>query len=496
LSRRIREYIHPDDRVKPSNSAVIPTGIKGLDKILGGVPRGGLIIVAGNPGTGKTMFAAKFLYNGAVDYGEPGVYVSFAERKPSFYSTMSKIGLDFEKLEAEDMFRFLDLLAVKESGLPLAIESIIETIEEIGAKRLTIDSFSALAQTLKDPNELRIVLHNILGRIVWSMDCTTVLIGEVPLGESRIGFGVEEFVADSVIVLREGLFDGRFLRDLRIVKARGISLSEKQMIFTLYGGFEVIPPFEAPNLEVWRFYKPPEDPSEDMYSTGVSDLDRVIGGYPRGSMVLLEVDYRVRSYDYQSTLTIPLGSSFLRKGRGLIIIPSLGVDTYEASEQALVSFEDRREADKYLRVVAIGGGYARRYEDDRSLVYLRGRSIDEDYEEICKIEDELVSEFNKPILKVVGIDRLTLHYGLNDALKLLSVDVDRVSSTGSLTFLIAKPIYPRLAKKVSPLVDTHLKLTREHGALILYGVKPRTGLYTVEVEAREGYTSTKLIPIL
>lgn len=63
----------------------VPTGIEGLDpSIEGGFPRGSLILLAGNPGTGKTVFGAQFLYRGASVYGEPGVYVSFAEsRGPS-----------------------------------------------------------------------------------------------------------------------------------------------------------------------------------------------------------------------------------------------------------------------------------------------------------------------------------------------------------------------------------------------------------------------------
>lgn len=492
MKRSSEDLSYPRDRAVSSYNLLTPTGIEAFDRIVGGIPRGGLTIVAGNPGTGKTMFSAKFLYRGAVDYGEPGVYASFAEKKPSFYTTMSKMGLDFEKLEAEDKFRFLDLLAIKESGLPLAIESVIETVEEIEAKRLTIDSFSALAQALGSSNELRIVLHNLLGRIVWSMGCTTLLISEVPIGESRIGFGVEEFVADAVIILREGIFDGRFLRDLRIVKVRGVKLPEKQMIFTLDSGFNVIPPFEPPDLVVWRSYKPPMDPSEDVYSTGIPDLDRVIGGYPRGSIILLEVDYRIRSYDYQSTLTIPLGSSFLLKGRGLIIIPSLGVDRNKVLEQSSISLKDRSDLDKRLRILTVRGGG----EHDRCMVNLRGESIDEDYEEICKVEDELIAKLKQPVLKVVGIDSLTLHHGLRETLRLLSMDTDRIAYTRSLTFLISKPVYPKLAERISPIADIHLKLTREHGALILYGVKPRTGLYAVEVEAIGGFTSTKLTPIL
>lgn len=494
MYREVDRKPYPESADSMNSYILTPTGIEGLDRIIKGLPKGGLIIVAGNPGTGKTMFSAKFLYMGAERYGEPGVYVSFAEKKPIFYSTMSRIGLNFDHLESRNMFRFLDLLAIKDSGLPLAIESMIETVEEIEAKRLVIDSFSALAQTLKEPGDLRIVLHSLLGRIVWSMDCTTILISEIPVGGARIGFGVEEFVADSVIILREGILDGRFIRDLRIVKARGVRLSEKQMIFTLDNGFNVIPPFEAPSIDVWRFYKPPEDPSKDAYSTGIPDLDRAVGGYPKGSIALLEVDYRIRSYDYQSTITIPLGLCFLSKGGGLVVIPSLGVSASTILEQSLLPFEDKSRVERDLRIVTIKGELG--YSGRQSIVNLKGESIEDDYNEVCRVEDELRSRVDKPILKVIGVDRLMLHYGLNDTLKLLSMDVDRLASNGSLTFLIAKPVYPKLTERISPIADIHLKLTREHGALILYGIKPRTGLYAVEVDSRSGYTYTKLTPIV
>lgn len=92
----------------------VPTGIKGLDNVLGGgFPRNSIIIVAGNPGTGKTIFSAQFIYCGATEYGENGVYVSFAESRESFIENMKQFGFDFEKLESEGKFRYLDFLTVK-----------------------------------------------------------------------------------------------------------------------------------------------------------------------------------------------------------------------------------------------------------------------------------------------------------------------------------------------------------------------------------------------
>jgi len=95
-----------------------PTGIYGLDPIIGGgFPKGSLILVAGNPGTGKTIFSAQFLYYGATEFGEKGIYVSFAESRNTFFSHMLDFGFDFEKLEREGKFKFLDMVTVKEEGV-------------------------------------------------------------------------------------------------------------------------------------------------------------------------------------------------------------------------------------------------------------------------------------------------------------------------------------------------------------------------------------------
>jgi circadian clock protein KaiC len=171
-------------------SSLVPSGIEGLDELVGGgLPRGGLIVLAGNPGTGKSIFSAHFLYRGCVDYGESGVYVGFAEDREAFYRNMKAFGFDFEKLEREGRFSFLDLVTMREEAISTIMELIVRKIAELGAKRLVVDSFSAMAQAFRETHDVRIVLHTILGRIVKSMGCTTILVVEVPYGETRIGLG-------------------------------------------------------------------------------------------------------------------------------------------------------------------------------------------------------------------------------------------------------------------------------------------------------------------
>jgi len=105
---------------------VNPTGIPGLDELIGGLPEGELVIIAGGPGTGKTIFSASFLYWGAVKYGEKGFYVSLAEDHETFIRNMKRIGYDFEKLEDRGLFRFIDALTVMEAGMAELLETIVE----------------------------------------------------------------------------------------------------------------------------------------------------------------------------------------------------------------------------------------------------------------------------------------------------------------------------------------------------------------------------------
>ena len=89
-------------------------------------PKGSLILVAGNPGTGKTVFSAQFLYREAVELGEKGVYVSFAEGKKNFIGYMRGFGMDFERLEREGKVKILDLVTVKSEAASDLLNYIVE----------------------------------------------------------------------------------------------------------------------------------------------------------------------------------------------------------------------------------------------------------------------------------------------------------------------------------------------------------------------------------
>jgi circadian clock protein KaiC len=259
-----------------------PTGIEGLDQLLGGgIPRGSVVLVAGNPGTGKTTFAAKFLYEGA-KAGEPGIYVSFVEPRRDFVANMKRLGMDFEELERKGLFYFMEALTVGDrEALSSLLDEILTKAMEVGAKRIAIDSVSAILQILRSAHAAREVLHNFFLRVAKSMGVTTILIAELPIGAHTVGFGIEEFIVDGVIILKMRLEKGRIVRFMELRKMRGAPLTLAELTFRITpgAGIEVrvpVLPEKVPSLD-----------HDKLYGTGVEEMDKwFLGGFPKGSQVL------------------------------------------------------------------------------------------------------------------------------------------------------------------------------------------------------------------
>ena len=200
----------------------IPTGIPKFDELIeGGFPNNSMILLVGFPGAGKTTFSAQFLYNGATRHSARGVYVCFAETKDTFLRNMLRFGWDFERLEKEGRVAILDLSVTREAGLQKNLDTIMETMTSLNASRLVIDSFSAISMGLREPIDIRVMIH-LLYRFLKKANCVSILIIDQPWGSSALGEGISEFLADGIIHL-ETYFDENevFRRRLRILKMRG-----------------------------------------------------------------------------------------------------------------------------------------------------------------------------------------------------------------------------------------------------------------------------------
>ena len=257
-------------------------GIPYFDEYIlkGGFPRGSLILVAGEPGAGKTIFTATYLYNGAKKFGERGIYVSFAETREEFHEAMSRFGMDFEELERKGLFRFIDLVTTTGEALDKEIGLLVRELASFQPKRIVIDPISVFAQNL-GPEKTRVFLHTLLGRFVKGTGATALLIAEKSIGKETIGHGLEEFVADGVLILRYHPLREVTRRVLEIPKMRRRAIKRTQYEYVITDdGIEFI---EVPELEHVKMSY-----SMEKITTGVRERDKMLeGGVYRGSNVLI-----------------------------------------------------------------------------------------------------------------------------------------------------------------------------------------------------------------
>jgi len=216
----------------------VPTGIDGLDKIIeGGIPENDLVLLTGVCGTGKTIFGLHFLYSAAEM--EPGIYISFEETEERIRRSAQRLGWDIESLEAANRIKI-----VKYD--PFRLEDIFEVIEnnirELGAKRIFIDSVSAMGTYARNPSELRRMMIQ-LSNILRKSKCTAVLASEIVPGKKALSrFGVEEFVTDGVIILHKILENGEYKNGISVWKMKDTDHSDKVHPYDISRkGFTVYP---------------------------------------------------------------------------------------------------------------------------------------------------------------------------------------------------------------------------------------------------------------
>ena len=205
----------------------VKTGVEGLDELIGGgIIKGEVILLAGTTGSGKTIFSTQFIYNGASEYEENGVYATFEEDETSLKRNMEKLGMNFEKLELEGKVKVIGLQAMKDMGLNANLDYILKTVRETKAERLVVDSLTAFLVGTGEKFEYRTLMH-LFYKILKKMGCTTIMTCSIPTGSYTLGLGIEEFIADSVIVLENVMVDAELKTRFLIRKMRGTNHSRK-----------------------------------------------------------------------------------------------------------------------------------------------------------------------------------------------------------------------------------------------------------------------------
>ncbi len=263
------------------------TGIPGFDEITGGgLPAGRPTLVCGSAGAGKTLFAMEFLVRGATLYNEPGVFISFEETDEELARNVASLGFDLKQLAAEKKI-LLDYVFIERSEIEETGEYDLEglflrlghAVDQLGAKRIVLDTLEALFSALPNEAIIRAELRRLF-RWLKQKGLTAVITCE--RGEGTLTrYGLEEYVADCVILLDNRVQNQISTRRMRIVKYRGTSHGTNEYPFLIdREGFSVLP-ITSLGLS--------HKASTERVSSGVARLDNMLGGdgFYRGSSILV-----------------------------------------------------------------------------------------------------------------------------------------------------------------------------------------------------------------
>ncbi len=271
----------------PVGVAKSRTGIAGLDEITeGGLPAGRPTLVCGAAGCGKTMLAAEFLVKGATEHAEPGVFMMFEESTEELVQNMRSLGFDLDELQRQKKL-VLDYVRVERSEIEETGEYDLEglfirlgyAIDSIGAKRVVLDTVEALFAGVPNHAILRAELRRLFR---WLKDKGVTAIITAERGESAFTrYGLEEYVADCVILLDHRIDDQVSTRRLRVVKYRGSAHGTNEYPFLIgRTGLSVLP---ITSLMLNH------QASRERVSTGIGGLDDMLDGRGlfRGSSLLV-----------------------------------------------------------------------------------------------------------------------------------------------------------------------------------------------------------------
>lgn len=328
-----------------------PTGITGLDEVLeGGLPRGRPTIVTGRAGCGKTLLSMEFLVNGARDYGEPGVFVSFEESTEELVQNMHSLGFDVEQLAAQGKLLlehvYVERSEIEETGeydLEALFIRLAYAIDSVGAKRIVLDTIETLFAGLPNHNILRAELRRLF-RWLKQRGMTAIITAERGDG-SLTRHGLEEYVSDCVILLDHRVENQITTRRLRVVKYRGSNHGTNEYPFLIGENGITLLPITSLGLA--------HHAATERISTGVAHLDEMLGGEGiyRGSTVLISGTAGAG----KTSLAAHLAESAARRGERCLFFAleesqhqvirnmrSIGIDLEPWLQQGLLRFYTAR----------------------------------------------------------------------------------------------------------------------------------------------------------
>lgn len=427
------------------------------DELNNFIKTGHTLLIKGNAGTGKTTLALEILQcHESIDL------VYFSTRTPPNILYEHYPWLKNKIVLGPDELQFLE---TRQESPERLLNILRDQLLKMERSFVVVDTWDALAAEMDYKEKLRTAKAIIM--TTYGTNGRTILLEET----EETSF--LDFLVDGVVCLtsmdvygeseegrvHEDRLERRSIREIELKKFRGIKISNKRYLFSLEGGrFRSFPPYnEDLSLKPEKIV----DLANNRISYGISDLDKITGGLKKGSLNLFEIEHSVDMRYLQIYTHIAWNAVMNRKGT--IIVPSIG-EVYPSELLKEVSF------------------YHTCANDIESEIKLM-----KDTSEKMFTSEQLRSG----LVILLGFDTLINRFGFDKTLTMIEKFTDYVQETGNIIIGTMKRGI-KFLEYATHTVDSHFVFKDINNALVIYGMRPKTGLHAVDLIENQ----VRLVPIV
>ena len=379
---------------------LIPTGVPGLDTILGGgLAQGALTLIVGVPGSGKTTLASQIAFNATRQGKRAVILTSLSESTSKLLNHLATYSF-FDPALVGDEAQFFSLDAAREKGLQAISELITTEARRVHADVVVLDGFRALGAMSSSGQGGRDFLY-ALGTTLGALGVTTIVTSEMDPHDTS--FFPETTTADIILGLHYRLLGIRHIRGIEVIKARGaqplpglhaLSLSADGV--RVYAQLEERVIAELGAMEGGDL--PLDGDTRQLHASAQRGTRKALRP-DRASFDLPELDAMLDGGIPRSSCTIIAGS--LGTGKTLVSLQFAMAGVRAGERTLFLSFrEDREQLVRLTTPFAIGPAFARALQSQGELVFLEIPPI--------KVNADILADFLLARLDQTGADRLII----------------------------------------------------------------------------------------